>query len=96
MRASSKPSAVSRAVRLFFWIFALLYLVALVLWVIGTFGWFGQNSGPLAGVFLIPLGMPWVLLLDGVPEAALLWLALLAPLVNLAILGGLAKLVNRN
>ena len=30
--------------------------------VIGFFGLFGSPRGPLAGVFLIPLGMPWILM----------------------------------
>jgi hypothetical protein len=53
---------------------------------IGTFGLFGQERDPLAGVFLMPLGLPWVLWLDGFPEIALPWLAGMAPLLNLAIL----------
>jgi hypothetical protein len=39
--------------------FALLYVLALGLFVVGTFGLFGSPSGPLADVFLMPLGLPW-------------------------------------
>ncbi|WP_082181786.1 hypothetical protein [Aestuariivita boseongensis] len=53
---------------------------------IGTYGLFGQEQDPLSGVFLLPLGLPWVLLLDGLPEPLLPWSAILAPLLNLAIL----------
>jgi hypothetical protein len=53
---------------------------------IGTFGLFGQERDPLAGVFLMPLGLPWVLWLEGFPEITLPWLAGMAPLLNLAIL----------
>lgn len=67
-------------------IVGLLYLGALSLFLIGTFGFFGQEQDPLAGVFLMPLGLPWVLWLDTFPKPALPWLAGLAPLLNLAIL----------
>jgi hypothetical protein len=67
-------------------ILGILYLAALALLLIGTFGLFGQERDPLAGVFLMPLGLPWVLWLDGFPEIALPWLAGMAPLLNLAIL----------
>lgn len=63
-----------------------LYLVALALLLIGTFGLFGQERDPLAGVFLVPLGLPWILWIDALPEALKLWAAILAPLLNIAIL----------
>lgn len=63
-----------------------LYLVALAFLLIGTFGLFGQERDPLAGVFLMPIGLPWVLWLDRFPEPLHPWLATLAPLLNLAIL----------
>lgn len=66
--------------------------MALAVLLIGTFGLFGQERDPLAGVFLIPLGLPWVLWLDGFPEVALPWLAVMAPLLNLAILTVLCRL----
>ena len=75
-------------------ILGMLYLVALILFVIGTFGLFGSPQGPLAGVFLVPLGLPWVLLLDGVAESARPWLAALAPLLNLILLFGLCRLLS--
>ncbi len=68
------------------------YLVALALLLIGTFGLFGQERDPLAGVFLMPLGLPWSLWFDGLPESVLPFAAALAPLVNLTIL----RLVCRN
>ncbi len=67
-------------------IVGVLYLFALALLLIGTFGLFGQERDPLAGVFLMPFGLPWVLWLDRFPEALLTWLAALAPLLNLAML----------
>lgn len=75
-------------------IVGLLYLAALTLFVIGTFGLFGSQQGPLAGVFLVPLGLPWVLMLDGVPEVARPWLAALAPLLNLILLLALCRLLS--
>ena len=73
-----------------------LYLVALALLLIGTFGLFGQERDPLAGVFLIPLGLPWVIWLDDLPDPVLPWLAALAPLVNLILLNVLCRLVTRH
>jgi hypothetical protein len=72
------------------------YLVALALLLIGTFGLFGQERDPLSGVFLIPLGLPWVFLLDGVSDALKPWLAALAPALNLFILMALCRAFQRN
>ena len=67
--------------------FAGLYLIALALFAIGTIGLFGNEPDPLSGVVLIPLGLPWVLLIDKVaPEPMWVWLGALAPVVNLIIL----------
>lgn len=72
-----------------------LYLAALALLLIGTFGLFGQERDPLSGVFLLPLGLPWNQFLGRFPDAALPWLAAAAPLVNLAILRLICRLVAR-
>jgi hypothetical protein len=66
--------------------FALLYVLALGLFVVGTFGLFGSPSGPLAGVFLMPLGLPWNQMLDVFPEPLGPMLVILAPALNLVIL----------
>ena len=73
-----------------FWIFSVLYAVAILLFLIGTFGWFGQERDPLSGVFLLPLGLPWNLLglWLGFESAAL---GVLSPAVNLTILYWLWK-----
>lgn len=76
-------------------VFGLLYLAALALFVIGRFGLFGSPSGPLAGVFLVPLGMPWVPMIDVLPEPLWPWAAAGAPLVNLAILTVLCRVFSR-
>jgi hypothetical protein len=61
-----------------------LYLFALAAFVSGTFGLFGQQIDPLAAVFLLPLGMPWTLLLTGLPEVVRPWAVVAAPLLNIA------------
>lgn len=72
--------------RLAVWGFLLAYVLALLLYLVGTFGWFGSPKGPLAGVFLVPLGLPWNQLIDWIPEALRPFAAATAPLLNLAIL----------
>jgi len=67
-------------------VFAILYVLALGLFIVGTFGLFGSPSGPLAGVFLIPIGLPWNQMLDVFPERLWAPLAALAPALNLLIL----------
>ena len=66
--------------------FSALYAVALFVFLTGTFGWFGQDTDPLSGVFLLPLGLPWVLGVEAAPDTVRPWLAVIAPLLNLAIL----------
>ena len=73
------------------WIFGALFVVALALGLIGTFGWFGQERDPLSWVFILPLGLPWTLMLGGVGGRAAPWLGALAPLLNLAILVGICR-----
>lgn len=70
-------------------VIGVLYLLALLLWAVGTFGWFGQEPDPLSAVFLIPIGLPWNRFGEG------LAIALLAPLANVAILEGLSRLLAR-
>jgi hypothetical protein len=71
--------------------FAVLYVAAFVLFLIGTYGWFGSPQGPLAGVFLVPLGLPWILALDGLPESVRPAAGVAAPAVNLLLLWGLCR-----
>lgn len=68
-----------------FLVFAGLYAIALLLLLIGAFGWFGQEKDPLSAVFLLPLGLPWNVLVDriGLPGVPGL---LVAPAVNAGIL----------
>jgi hypothetical protein len=71
------------------------YLVALALLLIGTFGLFGQERDPLSGALLIPLGLPWVSLLNGVSDGLKPWLLALAPAFNLFILIALCRAFSR-
>ena len=80
---------VSRIFRLLAIILGLLYLAALAIWAIGTFGLFGQQRDALSALFLIPLGLPWNRLGDGLTAG------LFAPLVNIAILILLSRWMRR-
>ncbi|MCJ2178586.1 hypothetical protein [Novosphingobium album (ex Hu et al. 2023)] len=68
-----------------FWTFCALYAGAFLLFLMGTFGWFGQDKDPLSGVFLIPLGLPWNLLADRLDLGGLVS-GMLAPALNAGIL----------
>lgn len=70
--------------------FVVLYVAAVLLFLIGTFGWFGQETDPLSGVFLMPLGLPWNLIADRIGLPGLL-VGVLSPLFNVAILYWLWK-----
>lgn len=65
--------------------FSLAYAIALLLFAVGTFGWFGQETDPLSGVFLMPLGLPWNMLIGAGSDGLNLAIGVLAPLVNLLI-----------
>lgn len=74
-----------------FWILLVLYLLALAVFAVGTLALFGQPASPLSGIFLIPLGFPWFLIADSLPDAIGPYILALAPIVNLAILRWLAQ-----
>ncbi|NOC45570.1 MULTISPECIES: hypothetical protein [unclassified Ruegeria] len=67
-------------------VFSILYLLALIAFLTGTFGWLGQERDPLSGVFLLPLGLPWIILVDLVSESAKPWFAAIVPVLNLLAL----------
>ena len=81
----------SRTCRLIVIVFAMLYAAAFVLFLIGTYGWFGSPQGPLAGIFLMPLGLPWNRLLGGLPSAMLPAAVIAAPGLNLLLLWALCR-----
>lgn len=72
--------------------FALVYAAALAL-----FAWsvFGQQQASLGAIYLVPLGLPWNLLAMklGLTETGGPAVAVLAPLVNLLLLAGLARMI---
>jgi hypothetical protein len=73
-------------------VFAVVYGAALAIYAVGTFGLLGNERDPLAGVLLIPLGLPWNRFVEPLPEASWPWLAVLAPALNLAILSAIFRL----
>lgn len=75
-------------------LFAMAWLAALGLLAVGTWGLFGQERDPLSGVFLLPLGLPWVLIADAAGVAGP-WAVTLAPGVNLALILGLCRALGR-
>jgi hypothetical protein len=77
------------------WIFVVLYALAVALFLIGRYGWFGATPDPLSAVFLIPLGLPWIFAGDVLPVTLQPYFSIASPLVNLAILRGLAALAGR-
>ena len=81
--------------RRFFYLFGALYLIALALFVIGTYGLFGSPSGPLAGVFLVPLGMPWNFFVDLLPEGLWPVAAAFTPVLNLCVIWFLGQRAGR-
>lgn len=85
----------SRLGRLFVITFAGLYAAAFALYLVGTYGWFGSPRGPLAGVFLVLLGLPWSRWLDGLPSAMLPAAAIAAPALNLLLLWSLFRCTTR-
>ena len=74
-------------------LFALLWLFAIAILLIGQFGLFGQERDPLAGVFLVPLGFPWNRFIDIAPEATWPWFAAAMPLINLALLWAVCRVI---
>lgn len=83
----------TRACRWAVLVFAVAYAIALMLFLVGTFGLFGQDADPLSGVFLLPLGLPWNQFLGFFEGTARAVAAALAPLVNILILSLLCRLV---
>jgi hypothetical protein len=72
-------------------IWAVLFALALVLFLVGTFGLLGSETGPLAAVFLVPLGLPWIWFVDIFPGPLWPWLGAIAPLANIALFYGLHR-----
>ena len=75
--------------------FLVLYVAALALLAIGTFGLFGAEKDALAGIFLMPLGLPWNLMLDDAPDSMLPWLGTISPALNLVLILGICRVIGR-
>jgi hypothetical protein len=73
------------------WVFLVLAVLALAVFLLGNFGMFGTEKDPLAGVFLIILGQPWVRWVDQLPQGLWPWASAVAPFLNAAILFLLAS-----
>ncbi len=76
-------------------ILLLLWLLALFLYGAGTWGWFGQERDPLAGVFLVLLAFPWTHLVDLLPETMWPAATALAPGLTILILWGVCRSIRR-
>lgn len=74
-------------------VFAIAYALALLVFLTGTFGWFGEETDPLSGIFLVPLGLPWILI--EVPDPARMVVAILAPVLNLILIMVLCRMRRR-
>ena len=85
----------SRACKFVIWTLFVLWMLALALYAIGTWGLFGQEPDPLSGVYLVLLGFPWTTLVDVLPEAAWPVAAALTPGVNVLVFWILCRLVHR-
>lgn len=72
--------------RILVWLLGLSWLAALAPLSIGTLGLIRQRRDPHSGVFLLPLGLPWNLVLDIIPPEPRFCLAAPAPGLNLAII----------
>ena len=73
--------------------FSAAYLIALFLFFTGKFGWFGQDTDPLSGIFLLPLGLPWNLI--KLSDGWMPWLGALSPAINLAVLWLLCRRISK-
>ena len=71
------------------------YTIAVLVWLAGTFGWFGISQDPLSGVFLVLLGQPWTRFIDFLPQAAWPITTALAPALNAALIIIACKVIRR-
>ncbi len=76
-------------------IYVALWGMAVIILIIGTFGLFGQEEDPLSGVFLLPLGLPWILWTHDTSDTFRPIMAVLAPLINVVILNFLCRTLTR-
>ncbi|MDW4500555.1 hypothetical protein R5H30_21385 [Sulfitobacter sp. D35] len=67
------------------------YLLSLLIGLIGTFGWLGQERDPLSWVYVVMLGQPWVNWTYGLPDTLQPWISAATPLLNLLLLFALCR-----
>lgn len=84
-----------RTCRVVLTLFGLAYAFAVVLLIVGTYGLLGQEKDPLSGVFLLPLGFPWVYLFDPPADDLKLTMAIAAPALNLALMLLICRVLRR-
>ena len=84
-----------RLCRILAMLFAVLYLLALAVFITGTFGLFGVEPDPLSAIYLIPLGLPWSRFIDQAVHELWPWLAAAAPALNLAIIALVCRFLRR-
>jgi hypothetical protein len=72
-----------------FWGFTLLFILALAVFASNMLDLFGQTPSALAGVYLLPFGLPWNLLGTELDDPFPLMFGLGGPLLNMAILWSL-------
>ena len=84
-----------RALTILIWLLVAAYVFALGIFLISVFGLFGTERDPLSGIFLIPLGLPWIRLHDVFGEGLRPWLAILAPAFNILLLLALKRSLAR-
>ena len=68
-----------------------LWVFAFAIFVVGTYGLLGQEKDPLSGVYLLPLGVPWVYLFDYFEDSIRPWATAFAPLLNITLLYWLCR-----
>lgn len=66
--------------------FGLLYLGTLAFTGVAALGWFDFAPTPLAGVFLVVIGLPWTLAAAWFPDPLQPLVAAIAPLATLTLL----------
>ncbi len=69
-----------------FWAFLIAFAAALGFFASNMLGMFGQTPDALAGLYLLPFGLPWNMIGMELPDPYPLFIGLGGPIINLAIL----------
>ena len=76
--------------------FGILYVLALLVFLISVLGLFGQERDPMSAVFLVMLGQPWIGFAEGLPETGRIAALILSPAITLAILWAVSRMIGRS